>query len=111
MMLFVITRRLGRRLYSIFFEATFTIGLFSWDIALSLYNLFTPKLKEGAVIPPGHIGHGGKWPEYQPPKPGDSRCSCPALNALANHGTPFVIYVYNVVQLKLRCLYYRDFAA
>jgi hypothetical protein len=26
------------------------------------------------------------WPEYIPPKDGDSRCSCPALNVMANHG-------------------------
>jgi len=29
---------------------------------------------------------GGDWPEYIAPGDGDSRCSCPALNAMANHG-------------------------
>ncbi|KAF8719041.1 hypothetical protein AX14_011541 [Amanita brunnescens Koide BX004] len=38
------------------------------------------------MVAEGHPGHGGKWPEFIPPKDGDSRCACPALNALANHG-------------------------
>jgi len=38
------------------------------------------------VTPAGHPGEGGKWPEYIAPKEGDSRCSCPGLNAMANHG-------------------------
>ena len=62
------------------------IGLFSWDAALTIYNFVTPKLAKGKVIPEGHPGAGGKWPEYIPPKEGDSRSACPALNAMANHG-------------------------
>jgi hypothetical protein len=34
----------------------------------------------------GHPGAGGKWPDYIPPKDGDSRSCCPGLNAMANHG-------------------------
>ena len=60
--------------------------LFPIDLVLFLFNLFTPDRKAGHVIPEGHPGFGGKWPEYVPPGEGDSRCSCPALNAMANHG-------------------------
>ncbi|KAG6914490.1 hypothetical protein DXG01_016951 [Tephrocybe rancida] len=57
-----------------------------WDIGLTLVNLITPKRKVGKVTPAGHPGEGGKWPEFIAPKEGDSRGSCPALNAMANHG-------------------------
>ncbi|KAF8902549.1 heme-thiolate peroxidase [Gymnopilus junonius] len=60
--------------------------VFSWDFILATLNLLTPKRKIGHVIPEGHPGAGGKWPEYVAPREGDSRCSCPALNAMANHG-------------------------
>jgi hypothetical protein len=60
--------------------------VFTWDFWLEIYNLVTPKRKIGHVTPAGHPGADGKWPEYIAPKEGDSRCSCPALNALANHG-------------------------
>jgi len=62
------------------------LGVFTWDFGLMLLNLVTPSRKSGHVTPEGHPGAGGKWPEYIPPTDGDSRCSCPALNALANHG-------------------------
>jgi len=62
------------------------IGVFTWDFGLLLANLVTPSRKLGHVTPEGHPGAGGKWPQYIPPKDGDSRCSCPALNAMANHG-------------------------
>ncbi|KAI5899703.1 Cloroperoxidase, partial [Schizophyllum commune H4-8] len=48
--------------------------------------ILTPNAKPGRLIPAGMSGAGGKWPEFVPPKAGDSRCSCPALNAMANHG-------------------------
>ncbi|KAI0664086.1 Cloroperoxidase [Cubamyces menziesii] len=60
--------------------------LFSLDFLLALYNLITPNRAVGHVVQPGNPGHGGKWPAYVPPGEGDSRCSCPALNAMANHG-------------------------
>lgn len=62
------------------------IGIAVWDVGLTLVNLVMPKRKVGKVTPAGHPGADGKWPEYIPPKEGDSRCSCPALNAMANHG-------------------------
>ncbi|KAF8639210.1 hypothetical protein AX17_001695 [Amanita inopinata Kibby_2008] len=60
--------------------------VFAWDLLLALINLLLPKRKVGHVVPEGHPGAGGKWPEYIAPKEGDSRCACPALNALSNHG-------------------------
>jgi hypothetical protein len=65
-----------------------TIRVFAWDGSLAVINLVTPSFKEGHVIPDGHPGAKGLWPEYIPPKDTDSRCACPALNALANHGKP-----------------------
>ncbi|KAI6015114.1 Chloroperoxidase [Pisolithus orientalis] len=61
-------------------------GIFAWDVVLSFGNLLRFKRHVGKVTPEGHPGYGGYWPEYRPPKEGDSRCSCPALNAMANHG-------------------------
>ncbi|KAJ6619233.1 Chloroperoxidase [Mycena sp. CBHHK59/15] len=55
-------------------------------LRLTLINLITPKKKVGHVVPHGKPGADGKWPEFVPPKEGDSRSCCPALNALANHG-------------------------
>ena len=60
--------------------------VFFWDNALFFLNLVTPKLKPGHVVPQGAPGHNLTWPEYVPPKEGDSRSACPMLNAMANHG-------------------------
>ncbi|TFK52928.1 heme-thiolate peroxidase [Heliocybe sulcata] len=58
--------------------------IFVWDAGLALLNLVLPNKRPGNVVP---LGKGGIWPTYQPPRAkSDSRCSCPALNALANHG-------------------------
>jgi len=57
-----------------------------WDVVLTLLNLVRRKRRIGHVTPEGHPGYGGHWPEFKPPQEGDSRCSCPALNAMANHG-------------------------
>jgi hypothetical protein len=57
-----------------------------WDSVLVLANLVLPKKPIGKVVPQGHPGANRKWPEYVPREEGDSRCSCPALNAMANHG-------------------------
>jgi hypothetical protein len=62
------------------------IYIFSWDNLLFVCNLLTPSIKPGHIVPHGTPGHGGNWPEFVPPKDGDSRSCCPALNALANHG-------------------------
>jgi len=61
-------------------------GIFTWDTTLALLNLVRFNRPVGRVTPEGHPGYGGYWPEYRPPQEGDSRCSCPALNAMANHG-------------------------
>ncbi|TFK31259.1 Chloroperoxidase [Crucibulum laeve] len=61
-------------------------AVFGWDFVLSLTNILAPLRPVGHVVPEGHPGAGGHWPEYMPPKEGDSRCSCPGLNAMANHG-------------------------
>ncbi|KAI6015113.1 Chloroperoxidase [Pisolithus orientalis] len=60
--------------------------IFVWDIVLSFGNLVRFKRPVGKVTPEGHPGYGGYWPEYRPPKEGDSRCCCPGLNTMANHG-------------------------
>jgi len=62
------------------------LGVFTWDFGLLLYNAVTPNRKVGHVIPEGHPGAGGKWPNHIPPEDGDSRSCCPGLNAMANHG-------------------------
>ena len=55
--------------------------IFQADFGLALYNLIAPKRAPGKVTI-----CGGSWPKYIPSTDKDSRCSCPALNALANHG-------------------------
>lgn len=70
-----------------------SVYIFLWDTLLAFGNLILPKRPHGLVVPDGHPGFGGKWPEYVPAKEGDSRCSCPGINALANHGKPPVLSV------------------
>jgi len=60
--------------------------VFLWDAVLAICNLLAPKHKPGHVVPPHAPGHNLKWPEFVPPKEGDSRSACPMLNAMANHG-------------------------
>lgn len=67
-------------------NAVLNAYILSWDVLLTLLNTVTPSRPVGHVIPEGHPGYGGQWPEYIAPTEGDSRCSCPALNAMANHG-------------------------
>ncbi|KAK5724996.1 hypothetical protein LTR17_013382 [Elasticomyces elasticus] len=62
------------------------LSVIAWDNVIAIMNLFAPKLKESEVVPRGAPGHRGSWPEYVPPKDGDSRSACPMLNAMANHG-------------------------
>ena len=62
------------------------IFVFAWDFGLFILNILTPSLKPGNVIPLHATGHHLTWPEYVPPKDGDSRSPCPMLNAMANHG-------------------------
>ena len=94
-------RRIGRCITSSIIEFCFVVYLSSWDISLTLINALTFNRKVGRVTLKGHAGEGGIWPEYIPPQPGDIRCSCPALNAMANHGSsPFV---QAKVRLSLTC--------
>jgi len=79
-------RRIGRGTLSKLFDGSFFVGLTLWDFSLFLVNVLTLKRRVGRVTPKGQPGEGGIWPEYIPPRQGDSRCSCPALNAMANHG-------------------------
>lgn len=70
-------------------------AVFAWDLLLALFNAVTPGHAPTRVVPQGYAGANGLWPKYVAPKAGDSRCSCPALNAMANHGTTrfhFVIF-------------------
>jgi hypothetical protein len=67
-------------------KASQSVAVLIWDISLTLLNLVTPNRKVGHVVPEGHPGAGGVWPQYIAPKEGDSRCSCPVLNTMANHG-------------------------
>lgn len=58
------------------------LSVIAWDNGIAILNLLTPKLKPGQVVPEGCPGHNGRWPEYVPPKDGDSRSACPMLNAM-----------------------------
>lgn len=66
------------------------VGVLLWDASLATINVIAFNRRADRVVPAGHPGHDGKWPEYIAPKEGDSRCSCPALNAMANHGTQII---------------------
>lgn len=59
-----------------------------WDIYLTLANKVAAPLRSGHIVPAGAVAHAadGRWTGFQPPRPGDSRSACPALNAMANHG-------------------------
>ena len=67
-------------------NAFYDASIFAWDVFLTLGNLVRSSHPVGNVTPRGHPGYGGYWPEYRPPQEADSRCCCPALNAMANHG-------------------------
>ncbi|KAJ3478834.1 heme-thiolate peroxidase [Meripilus lineatus] len=86
MFIVVATSRILSVIFSKIAKLFGAVFFFSWDATLALLNLIIPNYKPHAVVAAGSPGHGGLWPEYVPPKEGDSRCSCPALNALANHG-------------------------
>ena len=103
-MVFIITalRRIFRGTYSTLFEGGFFLGLLGWDFSLVLVNLLTFKRKVGRVTPKGQPGEGGAWPEYVSPRQGDSRCSCPALNAMANHGLLFFSFHHLHLRHPLR---------
>ncbi|CAK5262108.1 unnamed protein product [Mycena citricolor] len=60
--------------------------IYAYDTLLTLYNLVAPKRKKGQVVRKDMPGAGRCWPEFVPPTEDDSRCACPMLNAMANHG-------------------------
>jgi hypothetical protein len=63
------------------------LAVLGWDVSLTVINLLTPSRPIGCAIPEGSPGARGKWPEFIVPRKSDSRSACPALNAMANHGT------------------------
>ncbi|THH27216.1 heme-thiolate peroxidase [Antrodiella citrinella] len=63
-----------------------SIAVFVWDFGMAILNLITQNHAPNRVVPQGYAGANGMWPKYTAPARGDSRCSCPALNAMANHG-------------------------
>jgi hypothetical protein len=91
-------RRFVRSIASSIVQFGYTGFLILWDISLVLINAITCNRKVGKVTPKGHPGAGGVWPEYIPPQPGDSRSSCPALNAMANHGSSPLAQVFGKVK-------------
>ena len=72
--------------YSSIISALTNLFILVWDGGLAIYNLVAPNRPENAVVPEGCPGARGVWPAYVPPGEGDCRCSCPMLNAMANHG-------------------------
>ncbi|GJE93470.1 chloroperoxidase-like protein [Phanerochaete sordida] len=85
-LLVLIPARLLAGLYGSLRHVLQDVLVILWDNGLALYNLLTWDLPANAVVPKGCLGAGGVWPPYAPSTEGDSRCSCPALNAMANHG-------------------------
>ncbi|KAJ3560884.1 heme-thiolate peroxidase [Leucocoprinus birnbaumii] len=71
---------------NILFKLVHDLVFLTWDTGVTVLNVMTPNKGKGHVVSEGHAGYRGHWPEYIPPKEGDSRCACPALNAMANHG-------------------------
>jgi len=75
----------SRRMLSATFSTikfyTTVVFVLGFDFILFAYNAIAAKRAPGKVT-----ALGGKWPKYIAPQRGDSRSSCPALNALANHG-------------------------
>ena len=83
----------GGGLVSTLSSFVISTGVFVWDFFLAIFNAITPGRPANRVVPQGAAGANGLWPQYIAPAAGDSRCSCPALNALANHGA---LYYYHL---------------
>ena len=82
----LVPARLLSGLYSSLTSTLLSVAIAVWDGGLAIFNLVAPNLPANAVVPENWPGARGVWPQYVPPGEGDSRCSCPALNAMANHG-------------------------
>jgi hypothetical protein len=100
--LFIALRRIGRGIYSKLYHAIYMLGWICWDLSLALVNLLTFKRKVGRVTPKGLPGEGGVWPEYIPPREGYSRCACPGLNTMANHGLLFLPFHFILISSSPR---------
>ena len=90
-------------LYGAIKQFSTSAGVFGWDFLLALFNAIAPSHSPHRVVPQGYAGASGQWPKYYPPGPDDSRCSCPALNTLANHGA-FTTFI-NVIQHDVHFLF------
>ncbi|KAJ1303533.1 hypothetical protein OPQ81_011718 [Rhizoctonia solani] len=64
----------------------FLLYLLGRDAGLHVANAIRPRKTIGSVVAAELRGKDGNWGNFQPPRPGDARSPCPALNALANHG-------------------------
>ncbi|PCH36879.1 chloroperoxidase-like protein [Wolfiporia cocos MD-104 SS10] len=82
----VSSTRLVTGIFSSLLSVLQNTGVFIWDLGLTLFNAFAPLRPANRVVLDGYPGAGGVWPQYIPPREGDSRSCCPALNAMANHG-------------------------
>lgn len=78
--------RIINGLISSLISAIQTGGILVWDLGLTLFNAVAPLRPANRVVPEGCPGANGLWPQYIPAADTDSRSSCPALNAMANHG-------------------------
>ena len=81
-------------------------SIFTWDVFLTLGNIVRSSRPVGKVTPRGHPGYAGHWPEYRPPQEGDSRCCCPALNAMANHGMSALCDDRRAIRLTIQRVFF-----
>ncbi|CAE6461130.1 unnamed protein product [Rhizoctonia solani] len=75
-----------RAIYDAGVSIGFLLSLLGWDLGLYIGNLIYPRKQVGSVVAEDIRGKDSSWGEFCPPRPGDARSPCPALNALANHG-------------------------
>ena len=101
MFIVIALKRIFGGIGSFFSGLAYAGYIFTWDISLFLLNLVSFKRKVGKVTLEGNPGFGGKWPEYIPPTETDSRSACPALNAMANHGTYSSLFTFFLCFLKI----------
>ncbi|KAH7336768.1 putative chloroperoxidase [Rhizoctonia solani] len=73
-------------IYNAGISIAFLLSLLGWDFGLHIANAIYPRKQVGSVVVEDIRRKDGSWGEFHPPRPGDARSPCPALNALANHG-------------------------
>ncbi|KAI0772773.1 chloroperoxidase-like protein [Trametes elegans] len=81
-----ILKRVAQEIVSEAITIAVRLFIVAWDLLLTFINHALPQRPVGRVVPKGHPGYNGRWPQYVAPGEGDSRSSCPGLNAMANHG-------------------------